>query len=99
MIPIPTEDNVVLIPIPRETTTKSGIHTLDPHTLERVPNRGIVERVGPGRITKKGDHIPMQLKAGDEVIFSKMTGSEITFNGKTWIVVPERDVLSIVVPE
>lgn len=57
---------------------------------------GIVKAIGPGKVTKKGKLIPVELKVGDKVVFETYMNHKdfITINGKKHAVIPEDLVLA-----
>ena len=59
----PLADRVLVRPIEREETTKSGI--ILPDTAKEKPQEGEVLAVGPGRMSDDGKRIPMEVKKGD----------------------------------
>ena len=61
----PLGDRVVIRPITREQTTKSGI--VLPDTAKEKPQEGEVIAVGPGARDESGKLVPLDLKAGDSL--------------------------------
>ena len=90
----PLGDRVVVKPVDKEETTKSGI--VIPDTAKEKPQEGIVEAVGAGRILDNGTRVPMELEAGDKVLYAKYSGSEYKVDEIEYLVIPERDVLAII---
>src|SRR3954453_12367534 len=70
----PLGDRVVVKPLGREETTKSGI--VLPDTAKEKPQRGNVVAAGPGRRDDDGKRIPLDVNVGDEVLFAKYSGTE-----------------------
>lgn len=90
----PLSNHVFLEPLEEEKTTKSGI--VIPDTAEKEkPIRGKVLAVGPGKLTEKGERIPMSVKVGDIVLFKKYGPDEIELDGKKYLVGDEDDILAI----
>jgi chaperonin GroES len=90
----PLGDRVVVKPIEREETTKSGI--VIPDTVKEKPREGIVEAVGVGRILDSGTMVPMELEVGDEVLYAEYAGNEFTLDDVEYLIIAERDVLAVV---
>jgi len=90
----PLEDKILVQANEAETTTASGL--VIPDTAKEKPQEGTVVAVGPGRISEKGDRIPMDVAAGDVVIYSKYGGTEIKYAGEEYLILSARDVLAVV---
>lgn len=90
----PLKDNVIIEPKSPEEVTKSGI--VIPDTAEKNrPEQGVVVAVGPGKISKNGDRIPLEVKKGDTVLFTKYGPNEIEINDKEYLIAKEDDILAI----
>jgi chaperonin GroES len=92
---LPVADRVVVKPIQREEVTPSGI--VIPDTAKEKPQEGTIAAVGPGKLTEKGDHLPLQVQEGDRVLFAKYGGTEFVFEGEELLVLRESDILAIIV--
>jgi chaperonin GroES len=90
----PMGDRVVIKPIAREETTRSGI--VLPDTSKEKPQRGEVIAVGTGRVTDDGKRIEMELKVGDTVLFAKYAGTEFKLDDDELLILSEKDILAIV---
>lgn len=83
----PVGDRVVVMPVERETTTKSGIVIPETASGEK-PQEGIVLAMGNGKIKYDGKELSNPrdfLKVGDHVLFGKYSGDEVklkTTDGK-----------------
>jgi chaperonin GroES len=88
----PLGDRVVVLPSPREETTKSGI--VLPDTAKEKPQEGKVIAVGPGRTTDEGKLIPPETQAGDTVLYAKYSGTEVRLEEKDYLILNERDILA-----
>lgn len=88
----PLGDRLVVKPIEREETTKSGI--VLPDTVKEKPQEGEVLAVGPGRMTDDGNRIAMDVKKGDRVIYAKYGGTEIKIDDEDLIILRESDILA-----
>jgi chaperonin GroES len=90
----PLGDRVLVRPIQREETTKSGI--VLPDTAKEKPQRGEVIAVGAGRLTDDGKRQPMDVKKGDHVLFAKYAGTELKMDEDEYLILSEKDILAIV---
>jgi chaperonin GroES len=93
----PLGDRVLVKPIGREETTKSGI--VLPDTAKEKPQKGTVVAVGAGRLDDDGDRIAVDVSVGDEVLFAKYAGTEFKVDGKKLLILKESDLLAIVETE
>lgn len=90
----PLGDRVVVRPISKEETTKSGI--VIPKTVEKErPEQGEIIAVGPGKILENGQRAPLDVKVGDKVLFSKYGPAEIKIEREEYLVIKEEDILAI----
>jgi len=89
----PLEDRVILKPMEAETKTSGGI--IIPDNAKEKPQKGEVIAVGPGKVSDKGQKIPMILKQGDKVLYGKYSGTEVTVDGTDYLIVRESDVLAV----
>src|SRR2546423_9615627 len=90
----PLGDRVVLKPVERDDTTKSGI--VLPDTAKEKPQEGMVEAVGTGRILDNGTKVPMELSVGDKVLYAKYAGNEFKLDETEYLIISEKDVLAVV---
>src|SRR4030088_1180268 len=90
----PLGDRVVLRPVEREETTKSGIFL--PDTAKEKPQEGVVEAVGSGRILDTGTRVPMEVQVGDRVLYAKYAGNEFKLDETEYLIMSERDLLAVV---
>jgi len=89
----PLGDRVVVRPLGREDTTKSGI--VLPDTAKEKPQRGTVIAVGAGRRDDDGDRIPLDVEAGDQVLFAKYAGTEFKLDEEDLLILSEKDILAV----
>jgi len=89
----PLGDRVIVRRVEEETKTAGGIYI--PDSATEKPSEGEVLAVGKGRLTDRGDIIPMNVSVGDNVIFGKYAGSEVKVNGEDYIIMKEEDILGI----
>jgi chaperonin GroES len=90
----PLGDRVVVQPLGREETTKSGI--VLPDTAKEKPQRGTILAVGQGRRDDDGERIPLDVTVGDQVLFAKYAGTEFKLDDQDLLILAEKDLLAIV---
>lgn len=92
----PIGDRIIVRRESSEAKTSGGI--LLPDTAKKKPQRGVVLAVGPGKLNKKGERQPMQLKAGDKVLFTSWAGDEFKDrkDPNEVLVMHEEDVLAVI---
>ncbi|MGO4890521.1 co-chaperone GroES [Anaerobacillus sp. MEB173] len=90
----PLGDRIVIEQVETEEKTASGI--VLPDSAKEKPQEGRVVAVGTGRVTDKGERIPLEVAAGDAVIFSKYAGTEVKYEGKEYLILRESDVLAVI---
>lgn len=90
----PLYDRILVKRVASETTTAGGLFI--PESATEKPQQATVVATGTGRITDKGDVIPLVVKAGDTVLFGKYSGDEIKLDGDEHIILRESDVLAII---
>jgi chaperonin GroES len=91
----PIADHILIEPIKGEEKTKAGI--LLPETAEKErPEEGKVLAVGPGKKSKDGHVIPLEVKAGDKVLFAKYGPVEIKVGEKEYLIAKEEDILAVI---
>lgn len=91
----PLGDKVVIKPLQEDEKTKGGIVLPDTAEKEK-PEKGEVIAVGPGKILRSGQRLPMSVKKGDVVLFTKYSPNEVKLNGKEVLIISETDILAIV---
>ena len=91
----PLADYVLIQPIKEEEKTKSGI--LLPETADKErPEQGKIIAVGPGKKSKSGDVISMEVKVGQKVLFTKYGPNEIKVDEKEYLIAKQEDILAII---
>ena len=95
----PLRDRILVERLEEAAQQVGGI--IIPDTAKEKPQQGRVVAVGKGRVTDKGDVIPLDVQVGDTVLFGKYAGTEIKIEGTEYLIVREDEVLGIVegVPE
>lgn len=87
-------DRVLVKREPHAEMTESGLHIPDGFR-ERVQD-GIVIAVGPGKMSTKGERIPMEVKIGDKVLVSKGAVTEFKIDGVKHLDMRESDIFGVV---
>ncbi len=90
----PLDNRVVLQRDEEKERTAGGI-VLPDNAKEKV-NRGKVMAVGPGKLDKEGNRMPMQVKVGDYVLMSKYGGDEFEVDDQELVLAREDDILAII---
>ena len=91
----PLSNHIFLEALSDEKVTKSGIVLPDTAEKEK-PIMGKVVAVGPGKMSERGERMPMSVKAGDTVLFKKYGPDEVEVEGKKYLVGDEDDVLAVI---
>jgi chaperonin GroES len=89
----PLGDRVLVEPLDRDETTKSGI--VLPDTAKEKPQEGTVIAAGSGRVDDKGQKHALEVKKGNKVLYGKYSGTEIKIEGKDYLILSEKDILAI----
>jgi len=89
----PLGDRVIVRRVEEPTKSAGGIYI--PDSATEKPSEGEVLAVGKGRLTDRGDLIPMNVSVGDKVIFGKYAGSEVKVDGEDYLIMKEEDILGI----
>jgi chaperonin GroES len=88
----PLGDRILVKPLAKEEISRGGI--VLPDTVKEKPQEGEVLAVGPGKLSDKGNLIPMEIKVGDIVLFTKYGGTEYKLEGEELMILRESDVLA-----
>lgn len=90
----PLHDRILVERVEEEEKTKSGI--IIPDAAREKQQKGKIVAVGKGRVTDKGDVIPLDVKVGDVVLFEKYGGEELKIDGKEYVILKEEGVVGVV---
>jgi chaperonin GroES len=90
----PMQDRLLVKPANEELKTASGIIVPDTAAKEK-PMRGEVLAAGPGKLSKEGVRIPMDIKVGDKVLYGKYAGTEFKLEDDDLLIIEQSDVLAI----
>ena len=89
----PLQDRLI-VKRTEERKTAGGI--VIPENAGEKPQRGVVQAVGPGKITTDGKLQAMSIKVGDEVLFGKYSGTEFKIGNEDLLMMREEDVMGII---
>jgi len=91
----PLHDRILVKRLEAESKTAGGIFI--PDNAKEKPVEGLVVAVGNGVLTKDGERIPLDVKAGDRVLFSKYSGTEVkvVLDGGEHLILREDDILAV----
>ena len=94
----PLHDRILVRRVEAENKTVGGIFI--PDNAKEKPVEGLVVAVGNGVLSKEGERIPLDVKAGDRVLFSKYSGTEVKvmLDGGEHLILREDDVLAVFEP-
>lgn len=86
-------DNVIVKLIAEEAVTGGGIVLAT--TATKTHHSGEVKFVGPGRTSKDGVLIPVDVKVGDVVMFGLQSGIKITVDEQDLVVLKADDIFAV----
>lgn len=75
-----------------EDTSEEGIIV---STSPTQPMTGKVVSVGPGRKSRTGARIPMDIEIGDRVVYTRFSGQHTVVDDQKYLVMDENDVIGI----
>ena len=90
----PLHDRVIVKRI-EEGETKRGVLFI-PDSAKEKPQQGEVKAAGTGRLSEKGERVPMEVKPGDRILFGKYGGSEVKVDGEEWLILREDEILGVI---
>ncbi len=93
-IPQMQNDRVLIKRLPEMEETAGGI--IIPDVAKEKPMSGTVVNVGPGRVTKTGVRVPIDLQIGDTVLFARYAGLDMKVGGDDFLIVREDEVLGVI---
>jgi chaperonin GroES len=88
------QDKVIVEPIEEDQVSSSGLvlTTLSKET----PDQGTIVAVGPGILLGDGEMMVPEVEVGQKVIFSKYGGTDVEHEGKSYKILPYRDILAVI---
>ncbi len=90
----PLHDRIVAKRIESAEEVRGGI--IIPDTAKEKPQEAEIVAVGPGKLDKKGNRTPMDVKEGDRVLIGKYSGSEIKIGDEDLVILREDEILGII---
>eukprot|EP00930_Biecheleria_cincta_P014085 TRINITY_DN1225_c0_g1_i2.p2 TRINITY_DN1225_c0_g1~~TRINITY_DN1225_c0_g1_i2.p2 ORF type:complete len:103 (+),score=22.73 TRINITY_DN1225_c0_g1_i2:156-464(+) len=94
---VPMMDRILVQKLKTETKTATGI--LLPDSAVKQKNWGKVLAAGPGRLSKDGELVPMNVKVGDTVVVPEYGGVQLKFDDEDFHVFRDDDIMGIVQEE
>jgi chaperonin GroES len=88
----PLHDRVLVKRIEEKETVRGGI--IIPDTAKEKPQEGEVIAVGAGKLTDKGERIPLDVKTGDRILFGKYSGTDIKIENEEYLILREEEILA-----
>jgi len=88
----PLADRILVRRLEEKEEIRGGI--IIPDTAKEKPTEGEVVAVGPGRVTKDGKRIALEIEKGDRVLLGKYSGTEVKIDGEDFVILREDDVLA-----
>jgi chaperonin GroES len=90
----PLADRIVARPVEAETKTASGF--LLPDAAKEKTQIAEVLAVGPGRLNKHGERVPMEVQVGDRIVHTEYGPSRFKQGADELLILKEEDVLAVV---
>mmetsp|Transcript_134871 Transcript_134871/g.288562 ORF Transcript_134871/g.288562 Transcript_134871/m.288562 type:complete len:102 (-) Transcript_134871:144-449(-) len=90
----PLMDRVLVQKIKGEAKTVGGI--ILPDSVKSDPNWAKVLAVGPGRFSKEGELLAMNVKVGDTVVVPEYGGVTLKFDAEDYHVFRDEDLMGII---
>jgi chaperonin GroES len=91
----PLHDRVLVKRIEEQEQIRGGI--IIPDSAKEKPQEGEVIAVGTGKLLENGTRIEPGVKAGDRVLFGKYSGTEIKLDDEDYLILPEDEILGVVI--
>ena len=88
----PLADRILIRRIENTDEVRGGI--IIPDTAKEKPTEAEVVAVGPGRLSKDGKRISLDISKGDRVLIGKYSGTEVKIDGDDYVILREDDVLA-----
>eukprot|EP00928_Gymnodinium_smaydae_P065207 TRINITY_DN48383_c0_g1_i1.p1 TRINITY_DN48383_c0_g1~~TRINITY_DN48383_c0_g1_i1.p1 ORF type:complete len:105 (-),score=29.60 TRINITY_DN48383_c0_g1_i1:105-419(-) len=94
---VPLMDRLLVQKLKPVAKSAGGI--LLPESAAKAPNWAKVLAAGPGRRTKEGEVLKMNVKVGDTVVVPEYGGLTLKFDGEDYQVFREEDIMGIIQDE
>ncbi|MFN8177023.1 MAG: co-chaperone GroES [bacterium] len=90
----PLADRILIRRIEKDDEVRGGI--IIPDTAKEKPMEAEVVAVGPGRLTKEGKRVALEIARGDRVLIGKYSGTEVKIGDDEYVILREEDVLATI---
>jgi chaperonin GroES len=90
----PLADRILIRRLDAQEKVRGGI--IIPDTAKEKPMEGEVVAVGPGKLSKEGKRVHLEVSKGDRVLIGKYTGTEVKIEGDDYVILREDDVLATI---
>ena len=97
----PTGDRILVRPDAAiEHATMSGI-VIAPRdgriidSQQQLGRTGVVVAVGPGKKTRKGGILPVEVDVGDRVMFGEFMHQQVRINGEEHYILTDKDITGV----
>ena len=90
----PLGNKVLAKRVEHQESSKGGI--LLPDSAKKKQETAKVVAVGPGKLNKNGDLVPIEVKVGDTILMDKYSGQEVTINDHEYIILKSDDIIAII---
>jgi chaperonin GroES len=88
----PLGDKVLVRPIKKRDKTPGGI--VLPDSARKGSQRGIVLKVGPGRLLDSGTRVDVGVAVGDSIIFRNYLEPDFVSGDEDYMIISESDILA-----
>jgi len=94
---IPVGSNILVKEVKEEYKTQSGI-ILNHDSEERKINyhKGVIIKMGKGKVNEDGIHAKIDAKEGDTILFPKYSGDKIKLDEDEYMILPFEKVSAVV---
>jgi chaperonin GroES len=90
----PLADRILIRRLDAKEKVRGGI--IIPDTAKEKPMEGEVVAVGPGKLSKEGKRVVLEVAKGDRVLIGKYSGTEVKIEGDDYVILREEDVLATI---
>lgn len=90
----PLYDNVLVERLEANDTTAGGI--VLPDSAKEKPTQGKIVALGDGRLSDKGERLPLGVAKGDRILFGSYAGTSVKSGGKEYLILQESEILAVV---
>mmetsp|Transcript_109717 Transcript_109717/g.305794 ORF Transcript_109717/g.305794 Transcript_109717/m.305794 type:complete len:103 (+) Transcript_109717:76-384(+) len=94
---VPLMDRVLVQKLKAEVKTAAGV--LLPESATKTPNWAKVLAVGPGKLSKEGELLPMNVKVGDTVVVPEYGGVTLKLDNEEYHVFRDEDMMGTISDE